>query len=107
MVTIFSVRMKPLYVKLCHSILFEILFDYCLGGQPFERGNHIKDLVFLYVPSLDFQPHIDYIACEALCVLGFIRRHSSNFNFPKYLHVSACGIRAWHCLYDHHTPNGT
>lgn len=62
-------------------------FDYCLNGQPLERVNQVKDLGFTYVPSLDFRPHIDSVAGKALRVLGFIRRHFSNFDNPKCLSV--------------------
>jgi len=41
-------------------------YDYCLNGQPLERVNQVKDLGFLYVPSLDFRSHIDFIAGKAL-----------------------------------------
>lgn len=35
------------------------------------------------VPSLDFWPHIDFCICKTIRVLGFIRHHSKNFDFPK------------------------
>jgi len=62
-------------------------FDYSLNGQPLERVNQVKDLGFIYVPSLDFLPHIDSVAGKALRVLSFIRRHFSNFDNPKCLSV--------------------
>ncbi|XP_060836257.1 uncharacterized protein LOC132918915 [Rhopalosiphum padi] len=62
-------------------------FDYSLNGQPIERVNQVKDLGFIYVPSLDFRPHIDSVAGKALRILGFIRRHFSNFDNPKCLSV--------------------
>ncbi|KAF0736594.1 Uncharacterized protein FWK35_00021647, partial [Aphis craccivora] len=49
--------------------------------------NWLKDLGFTYVPSLNFRPHIDSVAGKALRVLGFIRRHFSNFDNPKCLSV--------------------
>jgi hypothetical protein len=52
----------------------------------------IKDLSFLYVPSLDFRPHIDLIICKTLRALGFIRRDSSNFDSSKCLSVLYCSL---------------
>jgi hypothetical protein len=62
-------------------------FDYSLNGQPLESVNQVKYLRFIYVPSLDFRPHIDSVAGKALRVLGFIRKHFSNFDNPKCLSV--------------------
>jgi len=47
------------------------------------RVTEVKDLEFIYVPLLDFRPHIDFIVWKGLRILGFIRRHSSNFESPK------------------------
>lgn len=60
-----------------------IKFDYSLNGQPLERVDQVKDLGFLYVPSLDIRSQIDFVACKALRVLGLVRRHSTNFNNHK------------------------
>jgi len=60
-------------------------FAYCLDGQPLLRIDKIKDLGFLHIPSLDFRPHIDFIACKALRVIGFIRRHCQNFSSKESL----------------------
>lgn len=43
-------------------------FDYFLDG-PNKRVNQVKDLWFLYVPSLDFQPHIDFFTCFFIYLL--------------------------------------
>jgi hypothetical protein len=69
-----------------------ISFDYCLDSLSLIRVIEIKDLSFLYVPLLDFQPHIDFTICKALRVLGFIRRHSSNFDSSKCLSVLYCSL---------------
>jgi len=60
-------------------------FDYSLNGQPLESVDQVKYLGFLYVPSLDFCPHIDFRVSKALRVLGFVRKHSIHFNNPKCL----------------------
>jgi len=60
-------------------------YDYHLNGHPHVRVDNINDLGFFYVSSLDFRPQIYIIACKALHVIGFIRRHSSNFNSHKCL----------------------
>lgn len=59
--------------------------DYCPDGQPLVCVDQVKDFGYLNVSSVDFRPHIDFIACTALYVLGFIRWHSSNFDSLKYL----------------------
>lgn len=64
-------------VKLSHSIVL-IIFDYCFDSLPLYRVNQIKDLEFLYVPSLDFRLYIDYISCKVESVLGYIKSHSTN-----------------------------
>jgi len=58
-------------------------FAYCLDSQPLLRVNKIKDLGFLCVPSLDFRPHINVIACKALRVIGFIRLYCQNLSSKK------------------------
>ena len=62
-----------------------IIFDYKLNGLPVQRVSQVQDLGILFGPSLNFRPHIDYMTGKALRVLGFIRRHSSNFNSPSCL----------------------
>lgn len=68
-----------------HRIRSILSFDYYLNGSPLERVFQINDLGFLYSPSLDFRPHIDQVIGNASRALGFIRRHSSNFDHPKCL----------------------
>ncbi|XP_008188439.1 uncharacterized protein LOC103310833 [Acyrthosiphon pisum] len=60
-------------------------FDYRLGGTSIQRVNQVHDLGILFVPSLNFRPHIDYMTTKAFRVLGFIRRHSSNFSSSNCL----------------------
>ncbi|CAI6356760.1 unnamed protein product [Macrosiphum euphorbiae] len=57
-----------------------------------DRVDKIIALGFLFVPSLDFRPHIDHIVGKAVLILGFIRRHSASFNSPKCLSVLNCGL---------------
>lgn len=59
-----------------------ITLDYRLGGLLF-CANQIKDLEFLYVPSLDFCPHINHIACKTVRVLCYIECDRENFNSSK------------------------
>lgn len=49
-----------------------ITFDYCLDNLSLALDNQIKDLEFLYVPSLDFCPYINYIAWKIVRVLVYI-----------------------------------
>lgn len=51
-----------------------VTFTNNLDGLPLLRVDQIKNLGFLYVPSLDFQPHIDFIENKALRVIGFLGR---------------------------------
>jgi len=67
-----------------HSKLV-IYFDYRLGGISIQRVSQVHDLGILYVPSLNFSPHIDLMTSKAFRVLGFIRRHSVNFISINYL----------------------
>ncbi|CAI6349646.1 unnamed protein product [Macrosiphum euphorbiae] len=55
-------------------------FDYRLGGISIQRASQVHDLGILFVPSLNFRPHIGYMTTKAFRVLGFIRRHSFNFS---------------------------
>lgn len=48
-----------------------ITFNYCLGLSLFECVNQIKDLMFLYVSTLHFRPHIDYIGCNVVYMLDY------------------------------------
>lgn len=50
-----------------------ITFNYCLSHLPFECVNQIKDLWFLYVSTLHFRPHIDYIGCKVVYVLDYTK----------------------------------
>lgn len=38
--------------------------------------DRVKCLGVLYIPSLDFRPHIDYIISKSLDILGLIWWHS-------------------------------
>lgn len=68
-----------------------ITFNYCLNNYlSLTRVNQTKILEFLYVPSLKFHPHIDYIVCKIARVLVYIKQHSSNLNSPKCLSVLCC-----------------
>lgn len=82
-----------------------IRFDYSPRGVHFDRVDQNTDLGFLFVPSLDFLPHIDYIVSKSVCDLGFIRRHSSLVSilltviFRTLLCISTFNIRVWsYCL---------
>lgn len=68
------------------------MFDYSLNGIHLDHVDQIIDLGFLFVPSLDFRPHIDYIVGKAVRVLGFIRLHSMSFNIPKCLSMLYCAL---------------
>jgi len=41
-----------------------IKFNSSLNKQPLERVDQVKGLEFLYVPSLDFRPYIDFVDCK-------------------------------------------
>ncbi|KAL4131796.1 hypothetical protein QTP88_009052 [Uroleucon formosanum] len=53
---------------------------YTYNDSPLTRVSEVKDLGIIYTSSLSFRPHIDYITCKALRLLGFIRRHTKHFN---------------------------
>jgi len=60
-----------------------IILRYCLGGQPLERVNQIKDLEFLYVPSLDFQPHIDITSLVKLYMYSVLSNDTHRILIPS------------------------
>lgn len=62
-----------------------ISFDYRLDGLSIQRVNQVHDLGILFVPSLNFSSHIDYMTSKAFRALGFIRRHSTNFSSANCL----------------------
>ncbi|CAI6364355.1 unnamed protein product [Macrosiphum euphorbiae] len=55
-------------------------YVYTYNDSPLTRVSEVKDLGIIYTSSLSFRPHIDYITCKALRLLGFIRRHTKHFN---------------------------
>lgn len=52
-----------------------IRFDYKLSRLYVQRVNQVQYLGIVFVPSLNFGPHIDYIMTgKVFRVLGFIRK---------------------------------
>lgn len=67
-------------------------FNYTINGIPLKRVQETKDLGFIYTPTLSFRSHIDYISCKALKILGFIRRHTTEFNSAPCLVALYCSL---------------
>uniref|UniRef100_A0A2S2N6J7 Reverse transcriptase domain-containing protein n=1 Tax=Schizaphis graminum TaxID=13262 RepID=A0A2S2N6J7_SCHGA len=69
-----------------------ISFDYRLDDISIQRVSQVHDLGILFVPFLNFSPHIDYMTSKAFRVLGFIRRHSTNFSSANCLLALYCAL---------------
>jgi Reverse transcriptase (RNA-dependent DNA polymerase) len=67
-------------------------YNYHLNGTALKRVYEIKDLGFIYSPSLSFRSHIEYISCKALRILGFIRRHTTQFNSVPCIVTLYCAL---------------
>jgi len=59
-----------------------ISFEHRLDDISIQRVSQVHDLGILFVPSLNFSPHIDYMISKAFRVLGFIRRHQPILLLP-------------------------
>lgn len=56
-----------------------LLVNYHLNGQELARVYQTKDLGILFLPTLNFKAHTDYIIAKANTVLGLVIRSSKNF----------------------------
>lgn len=63
-------------------------FPYSINGYVlvFVR-NDVRDLCFVFVPSVSPIPYIDYITCKTIKLLDFIKHITSDFNLMKSLKV--------------------
>jgi len=71
-----SLNISKCKVMTFHRSKSMMFFDYRLGGISIQRVSQVHDLGILFVPSLNFGPHIDYMTTNAFRVMGFIRYHS-------------------------------
>ena len=60
-----------------------INFTYSISGQTLDLVEMMKDLGVHFDPKLKFSHHIDAIIFKANCMLGFIKRMTSDFQNPK------------------------
>lgn len=67
-------------------------YNYTLNGILLKRVQGTKYLGFIYTPTSSFRSHIDYISCKPLNILGFIRRHTIEFNSAPCLIVLYCSL---------------
>lgn len=56
-----------------------INFQYTVNGTPLQRCYKYKDLGVVMDPTLSFPLHIEHITTQAMKVLGFIIRNTSDF----------------------------
>lgn len=79
--------------------LFVLAFDYNLGL-------YIQYSVLPILSSLNFYPYIDYIVVKATCVLGCIKRHSTNFDSSGFFlnNTLFCVVLEFGTICVHHKP---
>lgn len=86
-----------------------LLVNYHLNGQELTRVYQIKDLGILFLPTLNFKAHIDYMLAKANMVLGLVIRSSKNFKDSstiKLLYTSLVrsileyGVTVWNSSYN-------
>jgi len=58
-----------------------IKFNYTIGYNSLLSALSVKDLGIIFSQDLNIRNHIEYIVGESSKWLGFVKRHSSDFNF--------------------------
>jgi len=77
------------------SIIVFVPGRYTYNDSPLTRVSEVKDLGIIYTSSFFFRPHIVYITCKALRILGFMRRYTKHFNSaPCIITLYAALIRS-------------
>ena len=85
-------------VTKCKSMTFSrnrapFSFSYSINGVVLVSiADNIRDLGFLFVPSLNPKAHIDYVTCKALKLLGFIKRIADEFKLATSLKSLYCAL---------------
>jgi hypothetical protein len=69
-----------------------IVFTYTMNEVELFSVERIRDLGFIFMPSLSPRSHIDSITCKAFKLLGFIRRIASEFKFETSLKSLYCAL---------------
>jgi len=67
-------------------------YNYTINGIPLSWVQETKDFGFIYILTLSFRTHIDFISCKTLKILGFIHRHSTEFNSAPCLVALYCSL---------------
>lgn len=70
---------KCKHIQFC-KLRMTVQSEYSIGGSILETANLIKDLGILFDSKLSFAQHIQAICSKALRMLGFVKRHTSDFN---------------------------
>lgn len=63
-----------------------------MDNQILVRKNVIKDLGILIDSKLTFKHHIDKIHSKSMCMLGFVKRRSKEFNDPYITKAIYCSL---------------
>jgi hypothetical protein len=65
---------------------------YLINGVGISSVDSLRDLGFIFTPSLSPRSHITSITCKAYKLLGFIRRVSSEFKLTNSLKSLYCAL---------------
>jgi len=84
-----------LNVAKCRSMSFTrtrspIINTYLINGVRISSVDSLRDLGFVFTPSLSPRSHITSITCKAFKLLGFIRRVSCEFKLKNSLKSLYC-----------------
>lgn len=67
-------------------------YQYTIGNHSLEQSHTIRDLGVTFYSKLRFHEHISNMTAKAFSVLGFIRRHTSNFTDVYTLKTLFCSL---------------
>lgn len=86
-----------LNIDKCHSMSFTrtrspIINTYFINEVGVSSVDSIRDLGFIFTPSLSPRSHINNITCKAYKLLGFIRRVSGEFKLTNSLKSLYCAL---------------
>lgn len=86
-----------LNINKCHSMCFyrsreHIHYIYSVNNNLLKSVSSIKDLGIILTHNLNFQEHIENIVKKSLRVLGFVKRHSSDFKDLQSFKLLYCAL---------------
>ncbi|VVC28878.1 Hypothetical protein CINCED_3A001128 [Cinara cedri] len=73
-------------------VRFPIVNTHVVNKLGLLSVDSIRDLGFIFTPSLSPRSHINNVTCKAYKLLGFIRRVSSEFKFTGSLKSLYCAL---------------